>query len=337
MPKNSSDGFNPIHCWQHSFAVAQLSEHLCKLRAGTKDAKAKDANPPDASMAYLIGLCHDLGELLFREQFGPEYRTVIEAEQRTGRPRADIELEIMGLTRNDLMEIILDRFGLPEAIRTPIKEFHAPLRPTESAFVRTLRMADSLADGLMLATGPSARIGPFTKAQCREVTGSDHPTMPDAQSFRSQIVTLTCMLAKLTPPEELALSAPLYPKADVRIWLARDPGLSELDPVQVLLASLAEVTSSDRLPQPEECEGIDALVVAARTSTVKGLTATDIAKATATAHWPVLWLVGSAESSSGEAKGAPSPVRWPVALSEIAAFTQGIASSTPALQKTGSI
>ena len=56
MPRNSLDGLNPIHCWQHSLAVAQISEHLSTLHARA-----------DASTAYLAGLCHDLGELVFRE------------------------------------------------------------------------------------------------------------------------------------------------------------------------------------------------------------------------------------------------------------------------------
>ncbi|HWB53183.1 MAG TPA: HDOD domain-containing protein, partial [Tepidisphaeraceae bacterium] len=53
MPETTPDGFNPIRCWQHSFAVAQICERLQSI-----------LDPEQAGVAYLVGLCHDLGEIL---------------------------------------------------------------------------------------------------------------------------------------------------------------------------------------------------------------------------------------------------------------------------------
>src|SRR5439155_24087295 len=50
MPPTAPDGFNPIRCWQHSFAVAMLCKRLVP----------KEGGGGDAALVYLIGLCHDL-------------------------------------------------------------------------------------------------------------------------------------------------------------------------------------------------------------------------------------------------------------------------------------
>ena len=75
MPTGENDGFDPIQCWQHSLAVAMLCKHL--------------ANEEQRGLAYLAGLCHNLGEILFRTHFGSEYRKVVEASKATGAPASN--------------------------------------------------------------------------------------------------------------------------------------------------------------------------------------------------------------------------------------------------------
>jgi len=87
MPTSSPDGFNPIRCWQHSFAVARLCEAFVMPTA-----------PAEAGVAYLVGLCHDLGEIMFRTQFEQEYKSVLDEQQRTGTALEDIELQLLGMT-----------------------------------------------------------------------------------------------------------------------------------------------------------------------------------------------------------------------------------------------
>jgi CheY-like chemotaxis protein len=70
MPPSEADGFNPIRSWQHSLAVAMLCERF--------------APEAERARAYLIGLCHDLGEILFHTHFGVEYRQLLQVELTTG-------------------------------------------------------------------------------------------------------------------------------------------------------------------------------------------------------------------------------------------------------------
>ncbi|MDB5292192.1 MAG: response regulator receiver sensor signal transduction histidine kinase, partial [Phycisphaerales bacterium] len=102
MPATAMDGFNPIRCWQHSFAVARLCESLIA--------------PVDAQQggtAYLAGLCHDLGEILIRTQFGRELQQVCEAQTLTGKPRAELERRMIGMTRGELANAVMTCMGLP--------------------------------------------------------------------------------------------------------------------------------------------------------------------------------------------------------------------------------
>ncbi len=38
----------------------------------------------DSAVAYVIGLCHDLGEILFRTEFGREYSQILQAGNPNG-------------------------------------------------------------------------------------------------------------------------------------------------------------------------------------------------------------------------------------------------------------
>src|SRR5205814_254989 len=114
MPDTGPDGFNPIRCWQHSFAVAKLCEHL-----------ARPQFPQQAGAAYLAGLCHDLGEILFRTHFGAEYTKVLEAHRTAAKPLRQLERDMLGITQEELSMIILRCLKLPESIRKPIEEVHA--------------------------------------------------------------------------------------------------------------------------------------------------------------------------------------------------------------------
>ena len=151
MPTPQADGFNPIRSWQHSFAVALLSEHLC---ADSPDEK-------DSSVAYLIGLCHDLGEILFRTEFGGEYAQILDIHHQTSRPMHELEQQMLGITQGELAAIILKKLGLPENIRFPIEQFHAsPNRtthPPTDRLARVLHLADLFANGIMMAAASGAK------------------------------------------------------------------------------------------------------------------------------------------------------------------------------------
>jgi HD-like signal output (HDOD) protein/DNA-binding NarL/FixJ family response regulator len=316
MPPSSLDGFNPIRCWQHSFAVATL----CQRLAGTGS---------DSGVAYLVGLCHDLGEILFQTHFGAEYRQVNETQAATRRGREEVERSMLGMTHGELVVTILRCLGLPAAILEPIEAFHRPEAAGPSpaqSMARVLRLADQYANGLLLASAGQSPIAPLTRSHCRAAVGEEHPPTPDAEQLRNEIYMLTSMLARLAPRDDAALMAPAYPRREVRVCLVRDSSLSKFDPVAAAIQSLADVVVRETLPGPEEWEDCRGLVVLSRISSAAGLGASDIQKSVGDRVPPsaVLWLSGRIDPDSAAPKGEFVATAWPVSLEQLGAFVKGL-------------
>ncbi len=256
MPTAQADGFNPIRSWQHSFAVALLSEHLCIASPDEKDS----------SVAYLIGLCHDLGEILFRTEFGKEYAGILEAHNQTGRSMYELEQQMLGITQGELAAIILKKLGLPENIRYPIDQFHAsPNRtthPPTDRLARVLHLADLFANGIMMAASISSSITPVPKTMFHELFGKNDPVLPDVESVRGQILALTSMMANLPAADQAKLMQPLLKPTRKRALYIRDPIFSAFDPMAAALNLLATVTTFAKLPDKVDPSAHDAIILA---------------------------------------------------------------------------
>jgi hypothetical protein len=319
MPESSGDGFNPIRCWQHSFAVAQVCEQLTAVR-----------DPDQAGLAYVVGLCHDLAEIFIHTQFRAEYEQVLATTAATGRPRDQLEREMLGMTHAELATTICKCIGLPDAIREPVEILHGP-RPerTTHALARVLWLAENYANGIMLASSPGSRIAPLPQALCLAATGKTDPPPPDAATLRSEVMSMTAMLARLSRGDEASLMAPLFERTSVRVWLAREAGVSAFDPFEAALNSTAAVHVADRLPDLRAAAGADrpgALVVVTRTTNAAGLTQPDIMKCVESLGQdgrplPLLW-VSANRSEASLLPGGPAPVLAPIALDALAAFVE---------------
>jgi HD-like signal output (HDOD) protein/CheY-like chemotaxis protein len=243
-----------VRCWQHSLAVANLCESLT----------AESGNPDDSSVAYLIGLCHDLGQILLYSRFPGEYAQVLEQEHRTGTRRDLLERQMLGMTHHDLNELILAHIGLPETIRGPIQSFHDPVgggRAGTHQMTSVLRLADAFANGLMLGSQRNCNLGAFTRAECKSAIGKETPTAPAADRFRGDILAQTLLLARLPRSAERELTAPLFPRGKARILLARDPAISGFDPISSFLQVIAHARVQERLPSVSEIAEFDRVVV----------------------------------------------------------------------------
>jgi hypothetical protein len=217
-----------------------------------------------AGLAYVVGLCHDLTDIFIRTQFSKEYQQVIEAAAKTGRPREQLYAEMLGMTPGQTIAAVLNCISLPAAIREPIELFHAPggSRAT-GPLARILWMAENYANAAMLASGPGAEVAPLTQSFCRAAVGDPNPPRPEPLTLRSQIQTLTVMLARLSRADQEKLLAPMFETKPARLWLVRDPSISEFDPIGLALESLCAVDIHPRLPVAREVDGVDGLFVIA--------------------------------------------------------------------------
>jgi HD-like signal output (HDOD) protein len=339
MPETSPDGFNPIRCWQHSFAVARLCERLSVAAAGDKGgggaATADDGGGPTGGTAYLVGLCHDLGEVLFHTQFASEYREVLDWRARTGLPADKVERAVLGMTHGDLAATILRHLGLPADILAPIEAAHLALARGSDPRDRTariLRLAEFYANGLMLASGGGAAVAPLTQVECRAACGQTEPGRPDGVTLRAEILALTGMLAGMTRGDGERMMEPLRPRGVVRVWLARDGTLSSFDPLAAALEAMAEVEVRPALPKPEEWQDRDALVVATRSPATAGFTGGEITRSLEARPdgraTPVLWLAGA--EPAGLPPGGMPLRKWPISLDDLYGFLAGAEAASPA-------
>jgi len=257
VPAGATDGFLHMRSWQHSFAAAQICQQV-----------AAASGLVESGAAYLAGLCHDLGQILFRGEFGVEYTQVLAKQAETGLPMDELERKMLGTTELDLAKLMLKKLALPDGIRLPIEEFHTvqtnPGRQPTMPLSSLLHLADQYAKGLLLTATPTSEVGPLLKTVCRAAAGKDDPAPPDPQSLRGQVLALTPLLARMPVEEEKKLSQPLMPNTGKRVWLIRDVAFSKFDPLEAALASLGEVNVSAKWPDEAASNEWDAVVVAGR-------------------------------------------------------------------------
>jgi HD-like signal output (HDOD) protein/DNA-binding NarL/FixJ family response regulator len=317
MPSQSDGGFNLLRCWQHSLGVAVLCERLASL---------SDICP--SNVAYLVGLCHDLGEILFRTTFATEYRQVMDFQAETGQRRESIEREMLGVTHNELVGVILNKLGLPRTIREPIDAMRSATLREKNPAARLLAMANVYANGLTLCESVQSSVAPIAKADCHATTGQNDPAGPDGAGFRGEIIAMTSVLARLSAAEERELNNPLIPPCDSRVWLIRDRTLSELDPIAALLSTVAQVKVVDHLPDKSEVEEIDRMVVLGQSAEAAGAGGAEVAKLQEHfAPESILWLTGDANAPpSPSASLQPRP--YPITLQEIQEFLTPVSAAS---------
>jgi CheY-like chemotaxis protein/HD-like signal output (HDOD) protein len=318
IPDAGADGFNPIHCWQHSFAVAQLCEKLVSVHS-----------PDQAGLAYLIGLCHDLGDIFIRTQFGKEYQQVIEAARETGRPVEQLHVEMLGVSHQQMISAVLKCMAIPDAIREPIETFHAANGSSVTgALARALWLAEHYANAAMLASSPGSEVAPATQAFCRSAVGDLNPAGPDPATLRSEVQSMTVSLARLSRTDEAKLLVPMFKAGKAKIWVARHKSISSFDPIATTLGTMASVSVYDRLPSAREMRDIGGVVVVAGSANAAGFTDGDIqnllAKAQAEGHAPAV-LAFSCEEVPVNRLAKGFSWRTSAALAELWSFVEALA------------
>ncbi|MBS1262620.1 MAG: hypothetical protein MAG453_01980 [Calditrichaeota bacterium] len=86
--------------WRHSLTVAMLARDLM-TRSPERTLKSVD-------QAYLSGLLHGVGLLVFQTLFPKEYGSALEEARDTARSLSDVEVEMFGIDHQELGAILLE-------------------------------------------------------------------------------------------------------------------------------------------------------------------------------------------------------------------------------------
>ena len=265
FPAGRADGAEFLRCWQHALAVAALMDRLV---------------PPTVAapgIPYLIGLCHDLDEILLRQRFPDAYTSAVAAATTAGVSVQQVLPEIFGIDRGELVQRLLTVLGMPNSTAGPIKDYAAGdtrmLDSHRNPLVRALAICNSHANALQLASSANALVAPVRAGACEHLA----PGWIEPLTMRCEIIASICALARLTQAEEAASLRPLFSQTRSRVCYVRDPALSGCDPVETALGLLCRVEVASRLPAEAKLAGVDAVIIASAHAVTRGYSSDEVA------------------------------------------------------------
>lgn len=107
--KTKNLGFDRVDFWYHSLAAGLFAERVAKFMG--------DVNPEEA---FLAGLLHDIGVIIFDEFFPTLFEKSLHATGRSGGHFPDEETGVFGFNHNDLVERLFPEWKMPQDITAAV-------------------------------------------------------------------------------------------------------------------------------------------------------------------------------------------------------------------------
>jgi len=118
-----------------TFHLEQLYDH--SIKTGTiaqKIAMHEKTDRKTADNAFITGLLHDLGKIIFAVNFPETYARVLKLSQDSQISFMDAEIQIMGATHAQVGAYLLGLWGLPDIIVEGVAFHHSPDKCRDKAF-----------------------------------------------------------------------------------------------------------------------------------------------------------------------------------------------------------
>ncbi len=115
--------------------MEKIYEH--SIKTGTiaqKIAIHENADRETVDNAFIMGLLHDLGKIIFAVNFPETYANVFKLSQDKKIPFIDAELQVMGATHAQVGAYLLGLWGLPDDIVEGVALHHSPDKHPNKAF-----------------------------------------------------------------------------------------------------------------------------------------------------------------------------------------------------------
>ncbi|MBN1759754.1 MAG: HDOD domain-containing protein [Chitinispirillaceae bacterium] len=154
--KKSNPGFNRFGFWTHCLATAKIAEKLARLTGQV-----------NADEAFLAGILHDFGIILFDEFFPDLFSRILQVSTDFGIRFYDAELEILTVSHNDLVRRIFTHWKMPDGITEAIVNHYTGLQPPygsdgpEIMLTRVVAAANILAKTFQFGTSCDQFVTPF--------------------------------------------------------------------------------------------------------------------------------------------------------------------------------
>jgi HD-like signal output (HDOD) protein len=126
--------------WRHSVAVASTARQLAE-RAGS-----------DGGLAFIVGLLHDLGELVLGLRLGEAYWAMLDDAEERKHDLVALEHHWLGCDHAEVGRWLLDSWSLPSALVVGVAHHHLPLRAHSRKGTVAAVSAVTAADRLLKTT-----------------------------------------------------------------------------------------------------------------------------------------------------------------------------------------
>ena len=113
--EENSIGFDRKEFWYHSLAVAVIA---------SKFAKKMGFSKPE--LAFVAGLLHDFGIIILDEFFPSFLFTTLRSATQKGVSFLEEEEELWGMTHNDVVFKLFEKWNMPREVLIPLKEWKWP-------------------------------------------------------------------------------------------------------------------------------------------------------------------------------------------------------------------
>jgi HD-like signal output (HDOD) protein len=123
--------------WKHSLQTGSLARRLAREERTPREM---------ADEAFLAGLLHDIGELLFLVNLPQEYQTVLKNARESGVPVWQAEFEHFGATHAEIGAELMAIWNLPISVVEALALHHHPSKLISSNFgpLAAVHVADAL-------------------------------------------------------------------------------------------------------------------------------------------------------------------------------------------------
>jgi len=125
--------FNPSKCPR--FSIEKLQQHSTAVAANARDiAKSQKASKQATDDAFVAGLLHDVGQLVFVAHHADEYDRVLCAVAAGERTLTEAERDTFGTTHAEMGGYLLWLWGLPDSVVEAVAFHHNPSRCPDGQF-----------------------------------------------------------------------------------------------------------------------------------------------------------------------------------------------------------
>ncbi len=134
---------SPEHkLWEHSLATGMASRVI-----------AQEINRAKVEEAFISGLMHDIGKLIFLQKMPEAYNEIIEKVENGRITFKDAETESFGFTHAALGSILMIKWSFPQELIDAVADHHKPEKFTAISGCSTLAPIINLADAMAKSIG----------------------------------------------------------------------------------------------------------------------------------------------------------------------------------------